>query len=270
MPGRMKTLIAAASLLALMFGWQTAQAQILKAFTEPYETIRVATAEPGRVGEAFVHLGDVVKQGDLILSLDNRVLEQTRKLAIAKANARGNLEFADTELKLKANRLEKLKSAQSDGFAGVNEIEIAQTELASAQARRQAALDEQTQNQLDVARIDAMIEQRQVRSPIDGVVIQLNHKTGENVSSNEPETAVVVDLSRLRAKFYLLTEQAEKLTEGQSINLRLPEDGKPVVGVIEYIAPVTSADSLTVQIDVVIDNRQNQIRSGVPIRIELE
>jgi len=270
MPGQTKTLIATVNFLVLIFGWQTADAQILKVFTEPYETIRVATAEPGRVGEVFVQLGDVVKHGDLIVSLDNRVLDQTRKLATAKANARGSLEFAESELQLKSNRLEKYKSVQSEGFAGKVELEIAKSELASAQARWQAALDEQTQNQLEVARIDAMIEQRQVRSPIDGVVIQLNHKTGEYISSNEPETAVIVDLSRLRAKFYLLTEQAEKLAAGQRVNLRLLQDDKPVAGVIKYLAPVTSADSLTVEVDVVIDNQQNQIRSGVPVRIELE
>ena len=92
-------------------------------------------------------------------------------------------------------------------------------------------------------------------------------------------TAVIADLSRLRVKFHLLTEQAELLREGQIVRLALPRQANsqqaksqlatPVTGTVKYVSPITAAKSLTVRVDVVIDNSRNRLRSGIPIRIEL-
>ena len=98
-------------------------------------------------------------------------------------------------------------------------------------------------------------------------MIELRHKAGEFIPSSAPETAIVANLERLKAKFHLLTEQASLLSVGQQVSLRLSQENKTLDGIIEYIAPVTSAKSLTVRIDVVIENRHRQVRSGVPVRI---
>jgi RND family efflux transporter MFP subunit len=242
-------------------------AQILSSFTEPHESVRLSIAEPGRVAQVHVKLGDRVEKGDLILSLDNKVYELAKRIAETKATADGEINYAEAELKLKTSRYEKLKSVQSSGHAGVNELDLAATELEAAKARLQSALDVRQHSQLEVLQIEAQIEQRLVRSSIDGVIVEVYHKPGEYVSVNEPVTAVVANLSKLRAKFYLLTEQARSLSADSTVDVVL-QDGTRLAARVEYVSPITSAKSLTVRVDVIIPNEQNQNRSGVPIRID--
>lgn len=245
-------------------------AQILNSFSEPYQTVHHSTAEPGRVETVNVALGDRVTTGKLLLSLDTSELEYARQIAQANADARGDIEYAKSELTIKTNRLEKLKSVQSNGFAGMNELEIAQSELASAQARLQAVHDKRDLSFLEVKRIEAQIKKHSVRSRINGVVIDLLHKPGEYIAVNEPQTAVVADLSRLRVKFHLTTLQAKRLKVKQSVEMQLPVEDRNISGFVEYISPVTSASSLTVRVDVIIENEKNEIRSGIPVKLMLD
>ena len=62
-----------------------------EAFTEPIETIKIASSELGIVGKVEVKRGDKVGVDDLLFELDMTVLEASRRLALAKANSKARL-----------------------------------------------------------------------------------------------------------------------------------------------------------------------------------
>ena len=119
------------------------------------------------------------------------------------------------------------------------------------------------QNRLELAEIEARIEQRRVRAPIAGIVTDVITEPGEFVAATDPHVVTVVDLNRLRATFYLPTSATVVLTKEMPVTLQPLPDGSPVPATIEHIAPLTQADSGRVRVDVVIDNPAEKYRAGL-------
>ena len=125
------------------------------------------------------------------------------------------------------------------------------------------SVEEQHQiDQLEYKRIAAMIERRTLRSPIDGTVLKIHKDEREFVSPNNATVFTVVQLNPLRIVFNVPTVQAASLAVGQAIGLIFSEDGQKAEGKIEFIAPLTDAESGTVRVKVLLDNAQRQYRCG--------
>ena len=115
-------------------------------FTEPFRKIEVAASETGTVAQLLVHEGDRVTKGQALATLDNDVLEVSREIAAANAQAKGKLDSAVAERELRKTRLERLEPLRAEGHASQEEIDRARTDLAVAEANLQAARE---QHQLD-------------------------------------------------------------------------------------------------------------------------
>ncbi len=237
-------------------------------FTEPVREIKVAASESSRVAEVLVRRGAVVKKDDILMNLDTKILEASLRIAQAKAESTSRVEALRIEAEIKSNRFARIDHLNQNGAGSPEEVRRAKADSAVAQLNVQSAIEDQSLNELAVAEIEAKIEQRRVRSPINGIVIDVLQEPGEYVSLNEPQVATVVQLEDLRVTFYIPTDLATQLKEGQEIMLELPGLDPPstsvkTTGTIEHLAVVTEADSGRVRMDVLIANPKLVYRSGV-------
>ena len=243
-----------------------ATAQVLMSYTKPYKEVQLAISQPGTIYRLNVELGDRVTTDDVIAELDNRVLHASRKLAALRESSRAEIDAAKAGAELAKRRWQNIKLVHKNGHASVTEFESVRLESDRAQAELQLALEKIDEARVDIERIEAEIEQRIARSPIDGIVTQLPTDPGEYISSSEPSVATIVQIDKLRASFHLSTAQALQLTLGSRANLilTLSDQHQTIEAKIQYISSVTESDSDTVQVDVVIDNAKEKIRSGLP------
>ena len=232
-------------------------------FTEPYRKIDVAAAEMGVVGHLYVREGDHVSKGQVLATLDNDVLTVTRDIAETTAKAQGKIDSAVAEVELHKTRLNSLTALAKEDHATHEEVDRARTELAVAEATLLVAREQRHLDEMDCKKIAAMIERRTMRSPIDGVVVKVYRDECEAVSPSSAAVVNVVQLHPLRASFMLPTEAVAKLAIGQSVAVEFPDTGKSTQGTIEFLSPVTDADSGTVRVKLVIDNSKGDFRSGV-------
>lgn len=238
-----------------------------EAFTEPFQTVAVAASEQGTIALANANRGDVVRAGDLLFELDMTVLEASKRLSQAKANSRARLKAAEIEYEAKSRRYEQLVELLADDAGSPEEVVRAKTEAEIAKQNIEEIIEGNEQQALETKRIEAQIERRRVRSPIDGVVVDVKRKPGEYVSSADPQLATVVQLDVLRVVFYLPTQRAVSINEGDTAKLLLTETDQAAIGVVEYVAPITDADSGRVRVEVLIQNFESKYRSGVRCRI---
>ncbi len=232
-------------------------------FTEPFHKIEVAASETGTVAQLMVREGDRVTKGQALATLDNDVLEVSREIATANVQAKGKLDSAIAERELRKTRLERIEPLRAEGHASQEEVDRATTDLAVADANCRAAREQHQLDELERKKIEAMIERRTLRSPIDGYVLKLQKDEREFVSANSATVATVVQLDPLRAVFSLPTAAAAKLTVDGTVDLELPESGAKVRGKVEFVAPVTEAESGTVRVKVLIDNANGAYRCGI-------
>jgi multidrug efflux pump subunit AcrA (membrane-fusion protein) len=79
----------------------------------------------------------------------------------------------------------------------------------------------------------------------------------------------MVKLNPLLAKFSLPSKEARQLRQGQTVKLLVEPSGRTVNGTVEFIGPVTDAQSATVQIKARIDNPDGKFFSGERCTIQL-
>ena len=234
-----------------------------EAFIEPIETIKVAAGESGIVAAVLPELGDTVKQGQLMIEMDQRVLQARLDVAAAKASSNARRVSAEVELKAKTDRFEKVEALLRNDAGSPGEVEKARSEMEVARQTVAQIENEIEQFQLEVKQIEAEIELRKIRSPIDGVVVDVRHQPGEYISVSDPHIVTIVRLETLQAVFYLPTSAAKKMNAGDTVELLLTETGATAAAMIRYVAPITNADSGRVRVDVEIDNAEGTLRSGV-------
>ncbi len=246
---------------ALLMG-PVAIAQSVEGFAEPVQLINVASPESGTIQQVLVKQGQAVKKGDALIQMDQETLLPSLDLAKAKAEARAKLNAAKIELQVKQRRVENLNRLGKENSSSEELIRAtADVELASTQVL--AAEEEIRENVLEAKRIEAQLARRTIRSPINGVVVRVHHHEGEFITTAEPHVVTVADLSQLRIVFHPLAGDAERLSSANLASVRLQRNSEVVETKVDFVSPVTSADSGTVRVELLLDNPYGRFRSGV-------
>jgi len=231
-------------------------------FTEPVKTIELAASETGALAELAVNRGDRVKAKQVVGSLDTEVLRAGRAVTQARLESRVKLKAAQIRLARAKENYKKLQQLRDEGHGGARELELAKSDYELAQTDLESVNDEHHIGSLDIKRIDAEIRRREITSPIDGVVSQLNREVGEFVTATDPNILTIVDLSNLKIRFYPPTSVVESLDVGQKVPIRFVHNGQTMLATIDFIAPVIDADSNTIQVDLLLNNAAGKLRSG--------
>lgn len=240
----------------------------VEGFTEPFRTIHLAAEEMGTVETLLVREGEAVAAGQPVARLNSSVL--LALLAVAEQNTRsqGRLDAAAADLQLRRDRLDKLVPLRADGHARQEEVDRARLEVAVAEANVRSAQEEQMIRQLERDKIKAQIACRTIHAPVAGVIARIHKQLGEFVAPNSPDVLTLVQLDQLLANFTVTSEQAAHLAAGAPASVWF-QSSEPVAAVIEYLSPVTNAESGTVLVKLRIDNAAGQFRSGERCRWRL-
>jgi RND family efflux transporter MFP subunit len=253
----------------LLFGWfviaagpAAAQTNEIDGLTEPYRTVDVAATEPGLIAKMFVREGDAVLKGQPLATLDSDLYAALVAIAKQAMDSRGNLQSALADVQLKQDRLAKFEALRAADHARAEELERARAELAIAEARLLAVREELELRRLEFEKAKVQLDRRTIRSPIDGVVTKSHKDEGEYVAPNDPIVCTVVRLDSLIATFSVPAPRARGLKADRKVQLRFPDSAEPAEGAIEFVAPVTDAESGTVRVKVRLDNATAVFRSG--------
>lgn len=249
-------------LLLVLLGANRVEGKRFEGFTEPYQTIDVAAAENGIVQQVRVELGQTLKKGEVLGTLDDDLLKATLEIAQLKANSTAAIDAAKAELEIKEQRLNALAEIHRTSGGSREEFSRARADAELARAKLKSAQETLAADRLEVKRIETQLQRRTIRSPIDGVITEIHREPGEFLSITDPKLFTVVRLDRLRAKFYVQAEVAHRFSKGHRVKLLGSADEKPLTGDVEFVSPITHAESGLVRVDVILDNRDGRLRSG--------
>ena len=163
----------------------------------------LAFAVAGRVARVAVEVGDTVRRGQVLATLDLQPL--TAQLAAA----RGDLARVEAQVVELRQRLERVRRAQASGAVSGGEFGAVQAELAAAEAAQRAA-----GAQRDVAAWS--LEQATLRAPIDGTVASRLVEPGQASGPGAPVMAIDGEGRELS----MLLPAALALKPGQAVVLR--------------------------------------------------
>ncbi len=222
---------------------------------EPMQNFQAHATEPGTVKAVYVHSGEQVAAGTLLLRMDEAAADarvQTARSAIAQAQAAqfdirqggssderisisGDLSRDRLQVTQSENDLHALEALQAKGAASSSEVAAAQQRLLSAQSTLQSVQQRSTARYAttDRQRVQAQISDSAatlaaaeqnlsnlvVRAPFSGAVYSLPVKQYEFVSAGE-ELVQLADLSKVQIRAYFDEPEIGKLKVGASVLIK--------------------------------------------------
>lgn len=246
-------------------------------YLEPYRSISMNAAESGVIDAISVGEGESVKEGQPLLNLNLRVLEAQLAIARIQAESTGEIDLAAADLAVARERHGKLLELKRSGTAHSSELARAEADLKKAEAQLNLANEARKIAEFRVDEIHAGIEQRILRSPIDGVVLEINREIAESATApqeGQPNKPLVklAQIDRLRLVVHAPANRASALVAGQKLKIRVlgqsslapdrEETGIETEGTIEFVSPSIDPATETIRIRLVIDNASGQLKSG--------
>jgi RND family efflux transporter MFP subunit len=232
-------------------------------FSQPWELIDVAVAQPGRIDQVSVREGESVQRGALLARLDNDVLLASLRVAKQRASAGGEQASARARLNHAARRRDDIEALLNESHASQSELDQAELGLHEAEAALLSVQEKRDIAEAEVSRIEAELALREIRSPIDGVVIEIKRQRGEYAGGSDPVVAKVAVLKKLRLRINVPTLVAMQMSAEAEVEVEFPEIQTSVSGNVDFISPITDSQSGTVRVDIRLDNPAGQLRSGL-------
>ncbi len=261
-PARAPTVAVAMIIAAQLAFPSPALAQAVDCLIDPVVTVGVGNSVPGLLEDVLIDRGDVVQKGQLIASLASDVEQATVALLTEQAESQAEIEAQRARYDLVRSRLDRTRELAKGNVVPqdrleetVAEMEVVKRELAIAEMRSRIA-------GLELDRARKVLEQRQIRSPISGIVVERLLFDGEFLAQDR-KLATIAQLDPLSVEAFLPLQFYKQLHLGMQVEV-MPNE--PVGGVhrgaITAIDRVFDAASGTFGIRVELANPGGLLPAG--------
>ena len=184
------------------------------------ELIDVGAQVSGQIKKLYVKLGDQVKKGDMIASIDsstqqNSIDNKEAQLAIYKAQ----LESAKVALNIAKTQFDRENALFAKNATSKQEFESAKNTFSanSAKIKELEAQIKQTNIELSTARIN--LGYTKITAPRDGTVVSVQVEEGQTVNANQttPTIVNIADLSHVKMKMQIAEGDITKIKVGTPV-----------------------------------------------------
>jgi RND family efflux transporter MFP subunit len=215
--------------LALLAAPVPAAAQVYDCVMDPPMVVRLGSAATGLVVEVAVSRGDRVREGEVVARLDSRVERATRDLLALRAESTAAVEAQRARLAFIEGRLARVRTLAERGVATQDALEeLEAQEIEARSLLRQAEMDRAVA-QRQLARAEAALALREIRSPVNGFVTERALSPGEFLHQ-EGHVATLVKLDPLHVEAFLPVERYRQVRPGDAALVR---PAAPVEGAFE-------------------------------------
>lgn len=208
----------------------------------PYRSVTISSPVQDILSEVYVEEGDPVIEGQALAQL----LDQKERI-----------EF---------RRYEKLlEKRQFDAQASRNLLEgnlLSREKVLSAEAELELA-----QVEYDLSKV--VLEEKTIRSTVDGIVIRRHVDPGESVDRVQP-LFEIVNVEKLTLQLYVEPAQILDLEAGEEIPFHI--SGSPDtagIATVDFISPAADPQSGLFRVKLLVDNSEKKFLAGVRITANL-
>ncbi len=227
----------------------------------PWRTCDVACIETGLIDRILVKSGEAVTVGKPVAQLQCETFKRQLQVSEAQAENQGRIKTAAAEVELNERKVAAFRDARKKEYTSQLELERAVADLEIARGRLQSETEEKRILELRREHLRQELNERTVVAPIQGIVTDIHKEHGEFVGPNSPEILRIVDVTKLRASFFLSEAEVRSLPASRQTSVQLAS-GQIVKSIIENIAPMANAESGLIEVNVLVDNAKTNILSS--------
>lgn len=263
----------------------------------PETQVPLLTTSPLTVEKVHVKIGDIVKKGDLIVSLDptaaNEQVTQAQNAVSELENALSKMkemqQAAESQAsltdipKLQGELNQSLEKSQAlldgvetgavtslDLLQSTMEVMLKQAQLSTAASQAQQMPSFNTveiEAQLNQARqglkqAEQLAEAASITSPIDGIVSELNVVEDGIAAPNVP-IGTIIKQDNISATFQVNSYQVSKLQAGQTATISFEGLSQSYESAIETVSPTVNQQTNMFSVIIPVSNTEQYIKGGM-------
>lgn len=229
-----------------------------------------ATIDPtisGTVTGLSVSVGDAVKKGQVLFSIENDQLD------VNLANAAASLKQAENAVFLANIAKDQARDAYNTRTGTTLNKNILKQKIESARAGIVVAEQNLAVAKLSYQKARDDASKRRVTSPIDGTVNEINIKNGDDLGSNALSSAkvtpiIVGDLSTVKASVSVNEVDIAQVALGQKATMTLSAlDGLSLSGTVEKMDSLGTISSgiVTYNVTIGFDAPDERVKPGMSV-----
>ncbi len=237
---------------------------------EPRVVVEVGSSVEGILAEVAVDRGDIVEAGQVVARLESEVELASVELARARAENDARIELRRESMEFEARKLERAASLSKSRVVSAAALDEARTNTKLANLQLDEAQLEKRIAELELDRSLAFLNQRTIRSPVDGVVLRRNEFVGEHV--HEQTTVLeIAQMDPLNVEVFVPVELYGRIREGTRARVSPQE---PIGGTYEaevsVVDRVFDAASGTFGVRLSLANPNYALPAGIRCRVHFE
>ncbi|MDR3242661.1 MAG: efflux RND transporter periplasmic adaptor subunit [Clostridiales Family XIII bacterium] len=260
---------------------------------EAGKMVRIAPDIAGKIASVRVTLGQKVKKGDVLLTLEtadaalqlNQAAAGYQAAQVVYENSRSVLSEQSSVIPAQvaydeaAKNYERMQTLYSEGAVPQMELDGAKAKMESSEAQLNAA-STQAQNSTDTARAQlnsakaALDIARQrlaycsVKAPIDAEVLEVNAHTGD-MASQQSALITLIDAGKILLRINVTESHIGKIAVGTPAEILLLTTENVIAGNVSNIAPGMDPITGMFEVEVSADNAAGLAETGMAAEVRL-
>jgi RND family efflux transporter MFP subunit len=233
---------------------------------EPYMVANVGSSVRGVIDTVDVERGDLVKERQVVATLQSGVEKATMELAQARAEIETLIKSRQAQLQLSVRKKERIEGLYKEEAIAFGDMDEAETEVVLAEMALQEAKENKRIAGLELKRAIQVLERMIIRSPITGVVVERFLAPGEFVE--EQPILKIAQIHPLYVEIIVPVELFGSIEVGMQAEVR-PEE--PVGGVytakVKIVDQVIDAASGTFGVRLELPNPDYTLPAGLKCKV---
>lgn len=239
---------------------------------EPRKSVEVRAASEGMIEKIWVDRGDMVKVGQVLVTLDSGVEKAATESARYRATMQGKIRTGESRVEFSTQKYLRRDKLAGQSFVSQQDRDESRTEKLLAESELAEAWDERRLSEIEYRRLSEQLRLRTIKSPVDGVVVDRLLNAGELADNRDLRKPILklADIATLHVEALLPIEAYGKLGVGQSVEV-LPE--LPVGGrhqaTVRVIDRVMDPASSTFGVRLELPNPGLELPAGIKCKLSL-
>jgi RND family efflux transporter MFP subunit len=244
----------------------------------PYQDIMVHAKVSGYVSMIKVDIGDRVKQGELLATLEIPELQDNINKAKASLSA---TEQEIDKAQADYSNLDQIYQRLAD-VAKAHPTLVAQQDLDTAKSKEVAALgalgaaqQHRDEAQAELGRLNTLAAYENITAPFDGIITNRFADLGSLIqagTSSDTQSLPLVQLAQdslLRLRFPVPEAQTPLIENGKQVEITVPALDRTFIGTIIRYAWLINRSTRTMTTEVDVENPQGLIKAGMYAYVKL-
>ena len=244
---------------------------------KPYYRTEIFSRITGFVNQRYVQLGDHVKKGQVLATIDTPDLDaEAQSAKSALISAEKHLMETRYQYNYASQTYDRYKKSSVNGAISKQELDTKYNDFKTSEMNFLGAKADVEKAKSDLQRLTALQGYKRVVAPFDGVISKYNIDAGANVVAGGSTTSTsmfeVQQISKLRTSIFVPQNFVRYIHNGQAVDVYIPEDPKHKVrGYISQISAKLDNVARIMEVVVVINNDKNMgLYSGQYVKTKID